>query len=287
MHTNSLKAALYGGVAGRAAGIPVVWHIRDRIADDYLPAQAVRLVHGAARVLPTAIVANSQATLATVPAAEVQAVVHSPVIPDAVPQMAAVRQRHDGPLRVGMIGRLAPWKGQHVFLEAFAKAFPAGDAEARVVGSALFGEEDYEQQLRDQAEALGIAERVEWRGFRDDVGAELSALDVLVHASTTPEPFGQVIVEGMAAGLPVIAAAAGGPLEIIRDGEDGLLTPPGDVDALASALRRLADDPALRQRLGEAARAAAVRYSPERAAQALLAVYHQVLQGRRRGQRRP
>ena len=85
VHTNSLKAALCGGVAGRAAGIPVVWHIRDRIVDDYLPTQAVRLVRGAARVLPTAIVAISQATLATLPAAEVQVAVDAPVIPDAVP----------------------------------------------------------------------------------------------------------------------------------------------------------------------------------------------------------
>src|SRR3954469_9082401 len=69
VHTNTLKAALYGGLAAKLAGIPVVWHIRDRIADDYLPRSAVRLVRLASRVLPTATVVNSQATLVTVPAA--------------------------------------------------------------------------------------------------------------------------------------------------------------------------------------------------------------------------
>lgn len=271
VHTNSLKAALYGGVAGRLAGVPVLWHVRDRIAADYLPRPAVALVRAASRVLPTAVVANSASTLSTLPGRRRATVLYNPVVLDAA--SASRGPRTDRPLRIGVVGRLAPWKGQHVFLAAFARAFPAGDVEARLIGSALFGEDAFERELHAQVERLGIASRVQFRGYRDDIPRELAELDVLVHCSTTPEPFGQVVVEGMAAGLPVIAADAGGPTEIITDGVDGLLTPPGDVEALAEALLQLADDPGLRQTLGDAGRQSARRFSPVAASERLMAVY--------------
>jgi glycosyltransferase involved in cell wall biosynthesis len=98
-----------------------------------------------------------------------------------------------------------------------------------------------------------------------------------VHSSTVPEPFGQVVIEGMAAGLPVLAAGAGGPAEVVRHDEDGLLYPPGDVGALAAALRRLAADEPARRRLGAAGRLTARRFRPEVAAERLMGVYDQVL----------
>ncbi|HET7572563.1 MAG TPA: glycosyltransferase family 4 protein [Gaiellaceae bacterium] len=268
VHTNSLKAALYGGLAARLARVPAVWHVRDRIAPDYLPRATVLLVRTAARVLPSAIVANSAATLATLPRRRRAAVVPSPVA-------AVAAYARGGGFRVGILGRIAPWKGQHVFLDAFAQAFPGGDETARVIGAPLFGagEERYERELRALAASLGCDGRVEFRGFRDDVAAELSELDVLVHASTLPEPFGQVVVQGMAAGLPVVAAGAGGPAELIEHGVDGLLYPPGDADALAALLRDLRDDPELRGRLGAAARERAAEFRPARIASRLAEVY--------------
>ncbi|HET7489513.1 MAG TPA: glycosyltransferase [Acidimicrobiales bacterium] len=278
VHTNSLKAALYGAAAGRLAGVPVVWHVRDRIDADYLPASAVRLVRGLARRLPAAVVANSRTTMATLGPLTVPAeVVYSPV------------HVHNGPrtggdvLRVGIVGRIAEWKGQGTFLRAFAAAFPDGGTEAAVVGAPLFGEEDEEQRLRHLAGELGIADRVEFRGWRDDVGAELARLDVLVHASTLAEPFGNVVVEGMAAGLPVVAAGAGGPAEVITDGVDGLLYPPGDVGSLADRLRDLAADAVRRRSLGAAARSRAAAFAPPVIAAQLEALYRRVLTGRAAG----
>jgi glycosyltransferase involved in cell wall biosynthesis len=270
VHTNTLKAALYGGVAGRLARVPVVWHVRDRIAGDYLSPLAARAVHLAVRRLPTAVIANSASTLATL--GELRApscVISSPV------GRPAPRAPHDGVLRVGMVGRIAPWKGQHVFLEAFASAFGEGDETGRIIGAPLFGpdEEHYLGRLREQAEQLGLGSRVELTGFRDDIAAELAQLDVLVHASVVAEPFGQVVVEGMAAGVAVVAAAAGGPAELIEDGVDGLLYAPGDVPALAEALRRLAADPRLRSRLGAAARERARVFEPDRIAAQVQALY--------------
>ena len=283
VHTNSLKADLYGGVAGRLARLPVVWHLRDRLAVDYLPGAAIRLVRAMARLVPAAVVANSRATLDTLgPVAVPTAVVPSPVGIDSSRGRPARREAGDA-LRVGMVGRLAPWKGQHVFLDAFAKAFPVGPETAVVVGSALFGEDDYAAQLVQRAEELGIGARVEWRGFRDDVAQELARLDILVHASTIPEPFGQVVVEGMAMGLAVAAADAGGPSEVLTSHADGILYPPGDSAALAGVLTQLADDAGVRRRLGAAAKIRAADFSKELVAQQIMVVYRQAQAGWPRG----
>lgn len=282
VHTNSMKAHLYGGAAARMAGIPQIWHARDRATPDYLPRPAVRLVRAAARLLPHALVANSHATLETYGSIPAGFVVH-----DAADGAQVVARRpHDGELRVGVVGRLTPWKGQHVFLRAFARALGAGAARAVVIGAPMFGEDEYAAQLATLARTLGVADRVEFTGFRDDVAGELARLDVLVHCSTIPEPFGQVVVEGMAAGVPVIAADAGGPAEIVTHGVSGLLTPPADVDALASALRRLAGDPVLRRVLAGGGLAASRRYRPERVAEEVQAIYGQVLGPRRALRRR-
>ena len=105
----------------------------------------------------------------------------------------------------------------------------------------------------------------------------MSELDILVHCSVTPEPFGQVVLEGMAAGLAVIATAAGGPAELITGGVDGILTRPGDAGELAAALRRLQEDSGLRTQLGAAAQRRSSEFTPERAAQQLLGVFLEIL----------
>jgi glycosyltransferase involved in cell wall biosynthesis len=275
VHTNSLKAGVYGSLAARIAGIPMIWHVRDRIEDDYLPHPAVLLVRRMSRHLATAVVANSRSTMETLAAPSRPVVIYS-VLPEVLSE-APMRQRTNGrPLTFGIVGRLAPWKGQDLFLRAFARAFPQGEERAAVVGGALFGEDEYARTLPGLAEALGIAGRVELRGHRADVWDELAAIDVLVHASVTPEPFGQVILEGMAAGVPVIAARAGGPAEILQDDVTGVLYEPADVGALASAMRRMLDS-RLRDRLTAAARHELGPYSPPVVAAELQALYDKVV----------
>jgi glycosyltransferase involved in cell wall biosynthesis len=280
VHTNSLKAALYGGIAGRLAGVPTIWHIRDRVSPDYLPRPAVQLVRLVSRVLPSAVIANSHETMSTLPRRWRSDVLYNPVVPDSVRATGDSTEETRASLTIGMIGRLAPWKGQDVFLDAFAEAFRGTDVRARLVGSALFGEDGYAASLEAQAERIGIASQVQFRGFREDVWSELRELDVLVHCSVRPEPFGQVVLEGLAAGVPVVAANAGGPAELITNGVDGILTRPGSVGELAAALRRLADDSDFRTRLSAAGRRRSLEFTPERAVAHLLAFYERVLQPR-------
>lgn len=277
VHTNTLKAGFYGSIAGRLARVPVVWHVRDRIADDYLPARAVWLTRSALALLPTAVLCNSQATLGTIgPGATRSGVVASPVVYDPY-ETAMLVPQHVGSFVVAMVGRLAPWKGQELFLRAFARAFPMGAEQARVVGSAMFGEDDYAASLATLVAELGLGPRAQLVGFTDQVEWELARADVLVHASLTPEPFGQVVIEGMAAGLPVIAADAGGPAEVITSGTNGLLVPMGDLDAVADAMLLLRHDPALRQRLGAAARESARAFSPDAIGAQVVRFYRSVL----------
>jgi glycosyltransferase involved in cell wall biosynthesis len=274
VHTNSLKAGVYGSVAARLAGVPMIWHVRDHIEEHYLPAPAVTLVRRMTRYLATAVVANSRSTMETLAAPGEPVVIYS-VLPEVLSDVPVRNRATGGPLTFGVVGRLSPWKGQDVFLRAFAQAFPGGDERAAIVGGALFGEDEYARLLPALAEKLGIADRVEFRGHRADVWDELSRIDVLVHSSVTPEPFGQVILEGMAAGVPVIAAGAGGPSEILEHDVTGVLYPPADVPGLAAAMRRLRDRQ-LRDRLSAAARDALGPYSPSVVAGQLQDLYAKV-----------
>jgi glycosyltransferase involved in cell wall biosynthesis len=277
VHTNSLKAGVYGSLASRLAGIPVVWHVRDRIADDYLPGPAVTLIQRMTRHLATAVVANSRTTMDTLAAPGEPVVIYS-VLPEVLSDVPVRPRNVTGPLTFGMVGRLAPWKGQDFFARAFAAAFPTGDERAVIIGGGLFGEDAFARELVELVDRLGLTGRVSLRGHRSDVWDELSRIDVLVHSSVTPEPFGQVIVEGMAAGVPVIAAGAGGPAEILDHGVTGMLYEPMNISALAHAMRSMRDDPQQRERLAMQARRALGPYAPPVVAARLQQLYDEVAQ---------
>jgi len=281
VHTNSLKSGVYGAIAARLAGVPVVWHLRDRIAEDYLPRPAVLLVRMLIRRLADGVIANSPATLETVAPSRHNRVRR--VIGDSI-ELSPLTAAGDGsPGAVfGMLGRIAPWKGQDLFLRAFAAAFPTGEERAVLVGTPMFGEEDFEQELKRLADELGLGARVEFRGFRENIWRELAGFDIFVHASIIPEPFGQVVLEGMAAGLAVIAPDEGGPASVVEDGRTGLLFASRSEDSLAAAMRALREDPARRARLGAAARLALGAYHPDVIAAQLERVYVELAGGRRR-----
>ncbi|MGQ4617270.1 glycosyltransferase [Nocardia sp. R7R-8] len=245
----STKALLMGAVAARRAGIPLVWQVHDRVCADYfgaLLAFALRILgHWAAR----GIVANSRATLSTLSIRRRPAVVAYPGIEDA-PPVDRAPQRPAEAVRIVMVGRLTPWKGQDVLLRALALAAHR-PAAVTIVGGTFFDEEQYRADLEHLAAGLPVP--VEFTGHVGDPAQHLANADIAVHCSVTAEPFGQVVVEAMRAGCAVIAAAAGGPVEIVRPEVNGLLVPPGDPVALAAALDRLVTDPALRTRLAKAA----------------------------------
>jgi glycosyltransferase involved in cell wall biosynthesis len=157
---------------------------------------------------------------------------------------------------VGLVGRLQPWKGQDRLLEAQALLHERGRRfHLLIVGGDSYGlSPRYARALADKVAELGLADAVTMTGEVPDAGPYIEAMDVLVNASD-PEPFGIVLLEGMARGVAVLAVNSGGPSEFIRDGETGVLARSGEPRALADALEPLLASPELRARLAEAGRA--------------------------------
>lgn len=306
LHATTLKADLLCIVPALLARVPLVWHVHDRVADDYLPAPVAAVVRLLARTVPRHVVVNSMATAASIGPPRGRWTLAYPGLEPS--QVRDWEERVD-PVRpvVGIVGRISATKGQRELVVAAAQVLAARpDVTVRVVGGTLFGEEDYEAEVRALVAGLGIADRVVFTGFVDDPVGELDGLSVCVHASPVPEPFGQVVVEAMARGVPVVATRAGGVPEILLpDGGRssahggaagapppcpagtpsrtplGLLVPPGDVAALAAAILDVLDDPdAARDRAHAAWFDVQQRFMIDRTCTAVLRAWSTALAGR-------
>jgi glycosyltransferase involved in cell wall biosynthesis len=282
LHTNSLKADLLGGLAARLTRTPVIWHVRDRITSDYLPLTVTRTFRFLSRCLSDLIIADSHAVAATLsrrPSKRIR-VVHegTPHEEFALKSESNASGRTDDTQIIGLVGRISPWKGQDIFLRAAGvvrRKFPA--ARFHIIGAALFDESEFEQKLRLLAKDLDLGEALTFTGFRNDIHQAIAELDVLVHASTRPEPFGQVIIEGMAAAKPVVATNAGGVPEIVEDGVTGFLVPMNDPEHMAEAIDRLLTDPKMARAMGLRGQAHVTQnFSIEKTVRGVLAAYRQV-----------
>jgi glycosyltransferase involved in cell wall biosynthesis len=266
------KDHLAAGPACRAAGIPSVWWVNDIVSADFFPWLARRAFllqarRGASRLVVVSDFAREVLVAQGLDAARVV------TIRNGIP-LEAYRRRPRGTLRgplalsdsellVGMVGRLTPWKGQELFLQlAVAWCRERGDGHFALVGHAFNEDQAFECRLRETVQRTGLHERIHFVPFQRDMAAALSDLDVLVHPSLKPEPFGRVLIEAMAVGVPVLAARAGGVPEIITDGRDGVLAEPGVLEDYRARLKTLVDDPSLRNRLAvEGAATVATRFS--------------------------
>ena len=290
IHTNSLKMHLLGAGAarkGRRVGrARVVWHMHDYLANRPTTARLLkwRLRSCAAVIAISESVAGdvrsalgTEPPVTTVlngvdldrfsttgPAADLDALAGLPAAPDDV-------------VRVGLVATFGHWKGHATFLDAIAKLPRDVRVRAYVVGGPLYRPDGSQQsldQLRRRALELGIADRVGFTGFVPRPEEAMRGLDVVVHASTAPEPFGLVIAEAMACGRAVIASDAGGAREIFTPGVNALAHAPGNATELAAAIETLARDTVLRQRLASAGRDTAERrFNRARLARELVPVY--------------
>ena len=188
---------------------------------------------------------------------------------------------------VGIVGRIDWWKGHEYFLEAMARATKQiSGLRGLIIGGlernvAIDYNRQYLNKLHSLVKSLDLDDKIIFTGFRDDVPRLLAALDVVVHASSTPEPFGLVVIEGMAAGKPVVATAAGGILDIIEDGVNGLLVPMKDSESMAQAILYLISNPSKAKQMGMAARRHVTReFSVQHQMEAVEKLYDSVLAAR-------
>lgn len=289
IHTNGFKMHLLAAFA-RPRGVPVVWHLHDFVSAR--PAMRGLLRSASARcaaavAVSEAVAADARAALGAGLAVHtvLNAIDLSRFRPDGEAADLAARAglppAEAGTVRVGLVATMGRWKGHETFLRALAALPAEPPVQGYVIGGGIYrtaGSEVAVDDLRRLAAELGIARRVGFTGLVDDPAAAMRALDVVVHASTQPEPFGLVIAEAMACGRAVIVSDAGGAREIVRPEHDALTAAPGDVAALASAIHRLAADPALRASLGRHGRASALRkFDRARLAERMVPLYRSLI----------
>lgn len=245
IYTNTQKALVVGALASVISRRPLVYHLRDILSAEHFSRTNRSLAIALANRFAARVIANSEATGAAFVAAggraELVQVIYNgfdPSLyenPDPTPEVLRQQLGLSDRFVVGHFSRLSPWKGQHILIEALAHC--PDHVVAVLVGDALFGEQAYVEQLHQQVHDLGLTDRVKFLGFRQAVIPLIAACDLVAHTSTAPEPFGRVIVEAMLCGTPVVAADAGGAVELVSPGKTGWLTPPGDVLKLASVIR--------------------------------------------------
>jgi glycosyltransferase involved in cell wall biosynthesis len=180
---------------------------------------------------------------------------------------------------VAAVGRINDWKGHDVLIRAVAELRQRGvDIEARIAGDPYPGDEQQLVELEDLAATLAVDDRVQFLGYVQDIADLMSRASVFVAPSTRPEPFGIALLDALAAGVPCVASAPGGPREMIRDGETGLLVPSGDVTALADAIESLVLDRSRAESMGTAAAGdVRMRFSIDHTARRVGEVYAEVL----------
>ncbi len=234
-----------------AAGVPLVFHVHDTVPEklDWLSLLA-------RRTRPDLLVCNSEFTAGTThrlfPGVPL-AIVHYPLEfpPALTPSARAAARRSlgidDDTVFILQASRMQAWKGHELHLSALARIHARTKWVCLIAGGAQRPEEEiYEASLRRTIETTGLGDRVRLLGQRTDVPTLMAAADIFCQPNKTPEPFGLVFLEALAAGCPVVSVAMGGVLEMV-DSSCGILAPPGDADGVAAALSRLIDDEPLRK----------------------------------------
>jgi glycosyltransferase involved in cell wall biosynthesis len=243
IHSNSTTAHLVGGLAAERTNVPAIWHARDLVSLQRIaPALALR----ASLVIAISGCVAERLQQDGVPPEKIR-IIHNGLDPDEW------NVRPHNPLRdsfalpsdafvFGCVGQLVPWKNQIAFIEAAARLIDdenCSNAHFVIMGGNLWNEHgDYVSKLRDMVRSLGLKDRFTFIPHQSDNVTGISALDALVLPSHD-EPFGRVLIEGMALKRVVIAYAENGPIGIVTHEHDGLLIPPTEADGLANGMRRV------------------------------------------------
>ncbi|HEY9667894.1 MAG TPA: glycosyltransferase family 4 protein [Coleofasciculaceae cyanobacterium] len=251
IYANTQKALVVGTLASFVSRRPLVYHLHDILSEDHFSRTNRTIAVTLANARASLVIANSKASQTAFVEAggrsDLTEVVYNGFAPELYQTDDSTRTQLrqqlglDGRFVVGHFSRLSPWKGQHILIEALTQC--PEDVTAILVGEALFGEQDYAQSLHKQVAELGLEERVRFLGFRSDIVQLMSACDLVAHTSTAPEPFGRVVVEAMLCGRPVVAAAAGGIVELVEHDRIGWLVAPGESAVLADAIANCRNQP--------------------------------------------
>lgn len=285
IHSNGIKMHLLGALT-RTPNAALLWHFHDYPGARPVTSRLVRtLKHRCSAVVAVSesVAADIRAELG--PSTNVQAIWNSVDLrrfaPDGprldLDRLAGLPAPLPGTPRVGLVATFARWKGHLLFLDMLSALARTLRFRAYIVGGPLYetaASQVSMEELRAAIERRGLSAHVGLTGFVSDPSAALRSLDVVVHASTLPEPFGLVIAEAMAVARPVVISDAGGVAELVEPDRTGLTYSGGSVDDMMRQVRRLLDDPSLGRRIGAAAHTAAFeQFHPDRVVRQMLDLY--------------
>ena len=286
IHSNGIKMHLLSALLPNR-GAPVVWHLRDFIGQRAIMVHVLRLASPRAAgllAISRAVVDDAARALHRDDVTLVyDAIDTDRFVPEGprvdLDALAGLPPAPSDVVRIGLIATYARWKGQEVFIDAAASYVRSKGPAARfyIIGGTAY-DTDASQftvaELRARVVDRGLTSVFGLVPFQAAPERVYRSLDVAVHASTKPEPFGRTIAEAMTCGRALIAAREGGAAELVTDDVDALAVAPRDPSVLAEAMRALASDPARRARLGAAARVtAAKRFARGRIGPEVLAAY--------------
>ncbi|HEU5237975.1 MAG TPA: glycosyltransferase family 4 protein, partial [Pyrinomonadaceae bacterium] len=260
--SKGLAAHFIAGLAARGLNLPCIWHLQDFISERSFGIYR-RILGFAARRLPQQIIVDGIAIKQQLPA--------SLKLPISVVQngvdTSEFRPGIDGSavraelgitkdqIVIGHAGRITPWKGQHYFIEAFARiAADYPDACLLIVGAPVFDNDAYESRLRSMAAEFGLTDRIRFAGYRHDLSHVLAAMDIFAFTSVEKDTSPLALLSAMSSGLPTVAFDISGVCELFNDNEQLLRVSVGGTEELSVALAKLISDSSLRLRLAKAAR---------------------------------
>jgi glycosyltransferase involved in cell wall biosynthesis len=285
IHSNGFKSHFLLGLANYS--IPTIWHVHDFVSTRKLAKVILKWIYRRNIIA----IANSKAVaedLHTIlPKLSVQTVYNSidtnkfaPGLPDSnyLERLSGL-STSNGTLNIGLVATFARWKGHDLFMQAAAKVIQEVTVPVRfyIVGGAIYktaGSQFTLEDLIDKANQLNLGNHLGFTGFQSDTVSIYRSLDIVVHASTQPEPFGMSIIEAMSCGKPVIVSQAGGAAEIINSGYDAIGFQPGNLEELIHAIKYLIENPSQRESLGQNARKTVLnKFDTSRLSEQILAIY--------------
>jgi glycosyltransferase involved in cell wall biosynthesis len=271
IYANGSRAAFYGGIAGRMINVPVIWHCRMTERDKYLDPIITRLSN--------LIVANSKATAMRFKEelSRKVKVVHNGVDLEWLRDQGIEKPDlvHEDWKVILMVSRISRWKRHDLALAAFENiASYDPNAHLVCVGAQDLLESQWWAFLQEKSLRSPFSSRIHWVGHVDDIRPWYRAASILLLPSMN-EPFGRVLVESMAVGVPVVAMRSGGVPEIVRHGQDGLLVTHANGSEFGRACSMLLGDAALRDRLGQSSKERAEMFSLEEHARKMVEVFEE------------
>jgi glycosyltransferase involved in cell wall biosynthesis len=280
IHSNGMKTHLLAASLG--ISIPIIWHLHDFIGSRVLVKQLLKLLVNRA----SAAIAISQSIAddwqAVFPSLQIEPIYNAIDIDRYKPQLSIRDLQH---LNIGLVATYALWKGHDIFIQAIGhivKKRPKLQSMVKfyIIGGAIYetARSQYSRsQLQQLARDLNVEDWLVFIDFQQDIVSAYNMLDIVVHASTQPEPFGRTIVEAMACEKAVIVAQAGGAAELFTHQKDAIGVLPGDSIALSTAIEKLIDSPRDRITLGKAGRITVKnRFNRDRLGKELISLYQKV-----------